>query len=91
MLEGKNPKVINIMMHASDKNIKPIIGNKIIEPDQKPITYDEKMIPFKPIYKIDKIKELIVSSDNTVELEKYLKQIVLVFISQINKSPNRKG
>ena len=76
----ESPKVINIMMHASDKNIKPIIGNKIIEPDQKPITYDEKMIPFKPIYKIDKIKELIVSSDNTVELEKYLKQIVLVFI-----------
>ena len=76
----ESPKVINIMMHASDKNIKPIIGNKIIEPDQKPIAYDEKMIPFKPIYKIDKIKELIVSSDNTVELEKYLKQIVLVFI-----------
>ena len=76
----ESPKVINIMMHASDKNIKPIIGNKIIEPDQKQITYDEKMIPFKPIYKIDKIKELIVSSDNTVELEKYLKQIVLVFI-----------
>jgi len=38
----ESPKVINIMMHASDKNIKPIIGNKIIEPDQKPITYDEK-------------------------------------------------
>ena len=76
----ESPKVINIMMHASDKNIKPIIGNKIIEPDQKPITYDEKMIPFKPIYKIDKIKELIVSSDNTVELEKYLKQIIIAFV-----------
>ena len=74
------PKIINIMMHASDKNIKPIIGNKIIEPNQKPITYDEKMIPFKPIYKIDKMKELIIYSENTTELEKYLKQMYIVFL-----------
>ena len=74
------PKIINIMMHASDKNIKPIIGNKIIEPNQKPITYDEKMIPFKPIYKIDKIKELIIYSENSTELEKYLKQMYIVFL-----------
>ena len=74
------PKIINIMMHASDKNIKPIIGNKIIEPNQKPITYDEKMIPFKPIYKIDKMKELIIYSENSTELEKYLKQIYIVFL-----------
>ena len=74
------PKIINIMMHASDKNIKPIIGNKIIEPNQKPITYDEKMIPFKPIYKIDKMKELIIYSENPTELEKYLKQMYIVFL-----------
>ena len=74
------PKIINIMMHASDKNIKPIIGNKIIEPNQKPITYDEKMIPFNPIYKIDKMKELIIYPENSTELEKYLKQIYIVFI-----------
>ena len=74
------PKIINIMMHASDKNIKPIIGNKIIEPNQKPITYDEKMIPFKPIYKIDKMKELIIYSENSTELEKYLKQMYIVFL-----------
>ena len=74
------PKIINIMMHASDKNIKPIIGNKIIEPNQNPITYDEKMIPFKPIYKIDKMKELIIYSENSTELEKYLKQMYIVFL-----------
>ena len=74
------PKIINIMMHASDKNIKPIIGNKIIEPNQKPITYDEKMIPFKPIYKIDKMKELIIYSENSTEVEKYLKQMYIVFL-----------
>ena len=74
------PKIINIMMHASDKNIKPIIGNKIIEPNQNPITYDEKMIPFKPIYKIDKMKELIIYSENSTEVEKYLKQMYIVFL-----------
>ena len=74
------PKIINIMMHASDKNIKPIIGNKIIEPNQKPITYVEKMIPFKPIYKIDKMKELIIYSENSTEVEKYLKQMYIVFL-----------
>ena len=67
------PKIYNIMMHTSDKNIKPIIGNKIIEPNQGPITYNEKLIPFKPIYKIDKIKELVKYQDNFDELEKYLK------------------
>ena len=45
------------MMHAVDKNIRPIIWNKIIEPNQSPIIYDNKLIPFKPIYKIDKISE----------------------------------
>ena len=74
------PKISNIMMHGTDKNIKPIIGNKIIEPNQKPVSYDEKMIPFKPIYKIDKIKDLIVYQNNFDELEKYLKQIYIIFV-----------
>ena len=71
------PKIYNIMMHASDKNIKPIIGNKIIEPNQGPAGYNEKLIPFKPIYKIDKIKELVKNPENFDELEKYLKQIYI--------------
>ena len=81
------PKISNIMMHNSDKNIKPIIGNKIIEPNQIPVSYDEKMIPFKPIYKIDKIKDLIVYQNNFDELEKYLKQIYIIFVdfNQKNK------
>ena len=74
------PKISNIMMHGTDKNIKPIIGNKIIEPNQKPVSYDDKMIPFKPIYKIDKIKDLIVYQNNFDELEKYLKQIYIIFV-----------
>ena len=46
------------------KNIKPIIGNKIIEPNQPQITYNEKLIPFKPIYKIEKIKDLVIYPEN---------------------------
>ena len=81
------PKIDNIMMHASDKNIKPIIGNKIIEPNKEIVTYDEKLIPFKPIYKIDKIKEILLYGDNFDELEKYLKQLYLTLVdfSQKNK------
>ena len=74
------PKIYNIMMHATDKNIKPIIGNKIIEPNQTQIIYNEKLIPFKPIYKIEKIKELVIYPENIDELEKYLKQIYLILV-----------
>ena len=69
------PKIYNIMIHNTDKNIKPIIGNKIIEPNQPRITYNELLIPFKPVYKIEKIKELVIFPENFDELEKYLKQI----------------
>ena len=81
------PKIYNIMMHATDKNIKPIIGNKIIEPNQPQITYNEKLIPFKPIYKIEKIKDLVIYPENIDELEKYLKQIYLILVS-FNRDKN---
>ena len=75
------------MVHNSDKNIKPIIGNKIIEPNKLQIKYDEKLIPLKPIYKIDKIKELLLVEDNFDELEKYIKllYIYLIDFNQKNK------
>ena len=72
------PQIDSIMVHNSDKNIKPIIGNRIIEPNRQIIKYDEKLIPFKPIYKIDKIKELLLFEDNYDEIEKYLKQLYLI-------------
>ena len=81
------PQIYAIMVHNSDKNIKPIIGNKIIEPVRQPIKYDEKLIPFKPIYKIDKIKELLLAEDSFDELEKYIKLLYLNLIefNQKNK------
>ena len=81
------PQIYAIMVHNSDKNIKPIIGNKIIEAVRQPIKYDEKLIPFKPIYKIDKIKELLLIEDSFDELEKYIKLLYLNLIefNQKNK------
>ena len=81
------PQIYYIMIHNSDKNIKPIIGNKIIEPNRPQIKYDEKMIPIKPIYKLDKIKELFLLEDNFDELEKYLKQL---YINLVEFSQNKK-
>ena len=74
------PQINCIMVHNSDKNIKPIIGNKIIEPNRQPIKYDEKLIPFKLVYKIDKIKELVLFEENNDEIEKYIKQIYIYLI-----------
>ena len=64
------------MIHNTDKNIKPIIGNRIIEQKKCPIIYDENKIPIKPIYKMDKLKELL-KGDNFSEFEKFLKQLLL--------------
>ena len=81
------PQIYCIMVHNSDKNIKPIIGNKIIEPNRQPVKYDEKLIPFSPIYKIDKIKELLILEDNIDEIEKYIKQI---YVSLLEFSQKKK-
>ena len=80
------PQIYNIMVHNSDKNIKPIIGNKVIEPNRQQIKYEEKLIPFKPLYKMDKIKELLLE-DNYEDLEKYLKQLfqTLIDFNEKNK------
>ena len=81
------PQIYCIMVHNSDKNIKPIIGNKIIEPNRQPVKYDEKLIPFSPIYKIDKIKELLILEDNIDEIDKYIKQI---YVSLLEFSQKKK-
>ena len=81
------PQIYYIMIHNSDKNIKPIIGNKIIEPNKPQIKYDEKIIPFRPVYKLEKIKELFLLEDNYEELEKYLKQL---YMNLVEFSQNKK-
>ena len=68
------PHIQYLMIHNSDKNIKPIIGNRIIEQKKFLVKYDENKIPFKPIYKMDKLKELI-KGGNVAEFGKYLNQL----------------
>ena len=69
----EQPQLNSIMIHQSDKSVKPIIGNKTIEVP-KIATFDSNLIQFKPVWKIDKIKELLIN-DNYEVLENYLLNI----------------
>lgn len=73
------------MIYNTDKNIKPIIGNRTIEQKKYPIIYDENKIPIKPIYKMDKIKELL-EEENYPEFEKFLKQLLFYLNDYKNKN-----
>jgi hypothetical protein len=66
------PTFENIMIHPSDKIIKPIIGNKTIE-ILSPITFNKNKLHF-PAWKLEKIKELC-RSENTKVMESYLYNI----------------
>ena len=68
------PQIQYLMIHNSDKNIKPIIGNRIIEQKKYPIIYDENKLPIKPIYKMDKLKEFL-KEEKFSEFEKFLRKI----------------
>ena len=81
------PQIQYLMIHNTDKNIKPIIGNRIIEQKKYPIIYDENKIPIKPIYKMDKLKELI-KGDNFTEFEKFLKQLLFCLNDYKKKKKN---
>ena len=81
------PQIQYLMIHNSDKNIKPIIGNRIIDPKKYTIVYDENKIPIKPIYKIDKLKELIKEKKHA-EFEKFLKQLLFFLIDYKKKQKN---
>ena len=58
-----------IILHQSDKIIKPIIGNKTIE-IIPPITFNRAKLPFQA-WKLEKIRE-VCRSNNIKLLEKYL-------------------
>ena len=52
------PNIQSIMFHTSDRIIKPIIGNKLIEPSPPLTQFNPNLIDF-PIYNIDTIINLI--------------------------------
>ena len=61
-----NIPIENLLLHQSDKIIKPIIGNKLIEV-LPPTTYNKNTLPFSA-WKINKIKDLI-KKNNSKEIK----------------------
>ena len=68
---SEQPQIQTIMIHSSDRVVKPLVGNKVIEPNPVPCTYEPSRIPLKMIFKIDKIKEFLIQGQMD-ELERYL-------------------
>ena len=70
------PQIEYLMIDNSDKIIKPIIGNKIIEKNELTIVYDENKLPIQNKYKIDKLKELV-KDGKIFEFQNFLNHIFL--------------
>lgn len=66
------PPIESIIIHQTDKIIKPIIGNKIIE-IVPPTTFNKNKLPSQA-WKIEKIREFY-KSNNTKMIENYLLMI----------------
>ena len=77
------PNIQSIMIHTSDRAIKPIIGNKVIEPNPPITEYNGSLIPFSE-YKIDRIKDLI-NNEQSEELEKYLLSVYQLMDQYVSK------
>ena len=67
------PPIQDIMFHNSDRSVKQIIGNDIIEPVVK-ASFDSEKLEFSPVFKIDKIKTLLLK-DKINEYQTYLSNI----------------
>ena len=73
MKNSELPKIQDIMLHNSDRHVKQIIGNDIIEPVVK-ATFDSEKLEFSPVFKLDKIKELL-SKNQLNEFQTYFSNI----------------
>ena len=71
--EEELPKLVNLILHQSDRIIKPIIGNKIIE-ENPIITYNKNNLPFTP-WRKDNLKEMMASNTDIKNVENYLYNI----------------
>ena len=67
------PKIQDVMLHNSDRHVKQIVGNNIIEPVDKAI-FDSDKLEFSPVFKLDKIKELL-SKNSMNEFQTYFSNI----------------
>ncbi len=73
--EEELPKLINIILHQTDRIIKPIIGNKIIEENQV-LSYNRTTLPFTP-WRKDNLKEMMANNTDIKNVENYLYNIYM--------------
>jgi hypothetical protein len=77
------PTLENLLVHQSDKIIKPIIGNKIIEATH-PTTYNRAKLPFQ-VWKLEKFREAY-RTNNNKQMENYLLVLYSLMEQYSNKS-----
>ena len=75
--EEELPKLSNFILHQTDRIIKPIIGNKIIEENQV-LSYNRTTLPFTP-WKKDNLKEMMSNNNDIKNVENYLYNIYSSF------------
>ena len=71
--EEELPKLANLILHQSDRIIKPIIGNRAIEETQI-LSYNKSNLPFTP-WKKDNLKEMMANDNDIKDVENYLYNI----------------
>ena len=71
--EEELPKLVNFILHQTDRIIKPIIGNKIIEENQVS-TYNRSALSFTP-WRKDALKEMMANNTDLKNVENYLYNI----------------
>ena len=77
----KLPQIEDIIIQDSDKVIKPIIGNKLIEVIKHP-TFNTDKIDITPIYLLDQLRDLI--SKKTSQVQKYIAHLYNLMKSYVN-------
>ena len=83
--EEEIPKLSSLILNQTDRIIKPIIGNKIIE-ENETISYNRNMLPFTP-WKKDNLKEMMGNKNEIKNVENYLYNIY----SSLEESGNNKN
>ena len=77
------PKLENLILHTSDRIIKPIIGNKAIEENQE-ISYNKNNLSFTP-WRKDILKEMMGNNSEIKNVENYLYNIYFSMEQNLKK------
>ncbi len=80
--ESEIPTFESFIIHHTDKIIKPIVGNKLIEITTQ-TTFNKNKLPFQ-VWKIDKMKEMC-RNNNLKQMENYLLAIYNLMDELYNK------